>query len=59
MLTPLSLFSLDQGLKWQEPIETGAPEKQRATERIFEVVRAIVVRLAAVRPPVVSPRSHA
>ena len=57
MLTPLSLLSLDQGPKWQEPIDT--PEKQMATAGIFEVAWAHVVRLAATRPPVVSPRSRA
>ena len=59
MLTPLSLLSLDQGPKWQEPIETGTPGKQMATAGIFETLRAIVVLLAAVRPPVVSPQSRA
>ena len=59
MLTPLSLLSLDQGPKWQEPTETGAPERQRVTEKIFEDVRLIVVRLAALRPPVMSSRSRA
>ena len=32
MLTPLSILSLDQGPKWQEPKETSAHEEEKAPE---------------------------
>ena len=59
MLTPLSLLSLDQGPKWQEPTKQSASEKQRETASILEVVRSIAVRLAQPRTPVVPVRSRA
>ena len=52
MLTPLSILSLDQGPRWQEP----APEagKGKAPEvapgRLHDLLRAVSARLAAVRP---------
>ena len=54
MLTPLSIFSLDQGPKWREPCDNSALEAPKALEpalgRRLEALRTVVVRLAAFVP---------
>ena len=53
MLTPLSILSLDQGPKWQEPVDAGAPAAPKAPEeapgRASSLVEAFAARLLALR----------
>jgi hypothetical protein len=59
MLTPLSIFSLDQGPKWREPCDDSALEAPKALGPAFgrrlEALRTVAFRLATfVLRPVLS-----
>ena len=62
MLTPLSIFSLDQGPKWREPGDTSALEAPKAPEaapgRRLEALRTVGVRLAVFVPRLCHPVSR-